>query len=100
MHDQGWHQGYQLLFPMLDTLSQTGLLLAAQRSVCLSLQLCAAVEGSKRMAEAAQSIVEENQLSSGQGGPIAVLSGRIEELQALPMQQVIPVTAEVCDEFC
>ena len=51
---------------------------------------CAAVEGSKRMAEAAQSIIEENQLSSSQGGPITVVSGRVEELEALPMQQVHP----------
>ena len=40
------------------------------------------------MAEAAQSIIEANQLSSSQGGPITVLSGRVEELQNLPMQQV------------
>ena len=42
------------------------------------------------MAEAAQSIIEENQLSSSQGGPITVVSGRVEELEALPMQQVHP----------
>ena len=40
------------------------------------------------MAKAAESIVEENKLSSSQGGPITVIPGRIEELQALPMQQV------------
>ncbi|CAL5225398.1 g8207 [Coccomyxa viridis] len=54
----------------------------------------AAVEGSERMAEAAQSIIEENQLSSSQGGPISVVSGRVEELQALPMQQVDVIVSE------
>lgn len=63
-------------------------LLHEQQLAFLSPSSCAAVEGSKRMAEAAQSIVEANQLSSSQGGPITVLSGRIEELQGLPMQQV------------
>ncbi len=65
----------------------------------LSHTSCAAVEGSQRMAEAAQSIVEANQLSSSQGGPITVLSGRIEELQALPMEQVIPARAKPCREI-
>jgi hypothetical protein len=46
------------------------------------------VEGSQRMAKAAESIVTENNLGSSQGGPITVMPGRIEELQALPMQQV------------
>lgn len=40
------------------------------------------------MAKAAESIVAENRLGSSQGGPITVLSGRIEDLQTLPMQQV------------
>ncbi len=62
----------------------------------LSCAPCAAVEGSERMAEAAQSIIEENQLSSSQGGPISVVSGRVEELQALPMQQVCPLGAISC----
>lgn len=42
------------------------------------------------MARAAESIIQENQLSSSHGGPITVLSGRIEDLQALPMQEVSP----------
>ena len=72
--------------------------IAVQRlvHVVLSCIPCAAVEGSKRMAEAAQSIIEENQLSSSQGGPITVVSGRVEELEALPMQQVYPTGSMPC----
>ena len=51
------------------------------------------------MAEAAQSIIEENQLSSSQGGPITVVSGRVEELQGLPMQQVCPTGAMPCQKI-
>ena len=61
---------------------------ADMMSLCSLLAWCAAVEGSPRMAKAAESIVEDNRLGSSQGGPITVLSGRIEDLQTLPMQQV------------
>ena len=49
------------------------------------------------MAKAAESIVEENRLGSSQGGPITVLSGRIEDLQTLPMQQVCANVLAVAD---
>ena len=40
------------------------------------------------MAEFAQKIVVENGLDAAHGGPISVLSGRIEDLQSLPVPQV------------
>ena len=49
------------------------------------------------MARAAESIVEENRLSSSHGGPVTVLSGRVEDLQTLPMQQVGADAVAVAD---
>ena len=66
-------------------------------SLCSLFAWSAAVEGSQRMAKAAESIVEENRLGSSQGGPITVLSGRIEDLQTLPMQQVCAGALTVAD---
>jgi hypothetical protein len=48
----------------------------------------AAVEGSKRMADFAAKIVAQNGLDATRGGPISVLSGRIEDLDSLPVPQV------------
>ena len=71
--------------------------LADPMSLCLPLAWRAAVEGSQRMAKAAETIVEENRLGSSQGSPITVLSGRIEDLQTLPMHQVCARALAVAD---
>ena len=49
------------------------------------------------MANAAESIVEENRLSSSQSGPITVISGRVEDLQTLPVQQVCAKAVAAAD---
>ena len=40
------------------------------------------------MAGMAERICSANQLSSKQGGPIAIVAGQVEQLQKLPVQQV------------
>ncbi|CAL8467117.1 g6653 [Coccomyxa elongata] len=53
-----------------------------------------AVEGSKRMAEHAHSIVAENRLDSASGGPITVVSARMEDIASLPVAQVDVIVSE------
>lgn len=53
-------------------------------------EVCAAaVEGSKCMAQHAHSIVAENRLDSGSGGPITVVFARMEDVASLPVAQVL-----------
>ncbi len=51
---------------------------------------CEGVDGSERIAGMAKRIVAANGLASEQGGPISILSGRLEALASLPVEQVRP----------
>ncbi len=48
----------------------------------------AAVEGSSRMADVARSVLHENKLDESSGGPVTVISARMEDVASLPVPQV------------
>lgn len=57
--------------------------------------VCAGVDGSERIAEVAEQLVSANGLGKGEGGPISIVQGRLEQLANLPAEKV-QLTLQTC----
>ena len=54
------------------------------------------MDGSERIAQVAQRLVDANGLSQAGGGPVTILQGRLEQLADLPVDKVSAALPSVC----